>query len=184
MANDLTKLPKEVVIDLINTDNGTSLTSALVSLGVPIVATGGLNTSVTVTAAPGSGYKGSQTVTYNRLALQADIADKFLAQTATPPRDLIFQIGDAKKISDIIPELNTRLNINLTVDDFIDGDLPAFAGTVNESHDVQVVAHQDSLCYTSSLTFTLKAEEIELSSVITTTALNGLVYTPPAVPGA
>lgn len=174
--SDLTKLPKQVMIDLINTDNGSSLTDTLLDFGLPTAATGqspARNTELTVSAKAGSGYTGSVVVTYNRLGLTTDIL--------TPSgKDATFIAGDALKIKDIIPELNALLNINLTDDDYIDGDLPTFVGGIpNETLDVVVVANANSLCYTGSLTFHLKSDEIELSSVITITQLNGLTYVPP-----
>jgi len=179
MANDLTKIPVAVILDLINTSNpGQSFTQEMLQFDLPIVDTGSKNTSLTVTAEDGSGYKGSVVIKYNRLHLTTQIASVYVAAGAG--RDMVFMVGDATKISDIIPEINARLGINLTADDYVDGNLPAFSGTLNEVHDVQVVANADSLCYTNSLTFQLKSEEVELSSVITTTELNGLTYAPPA----
>lgn len=174
--SDLTKIPKQVMIDLINTDNGSALTDALLDFGLPTAATGqtpARNTELTVTAKAGSGYTGSVVVTYNRLHLTTGIL--------TPSgKDATFVAGDKLKIKDLIPELNALLNINLTDDDYVDGDLPTFVGGIpNEEHDVSVVAKADSLCYIGSLIFKLKSDEIELSSVITITQLNGLTYVPP-----
>lgn len=178
MANDLTKIPVEVIVDLINATNGTSFTSSMLTFDPPVVNADGKNTSVTVRAANGSGYKGFVVSLYNRLHLTNDIATPF--QAAWPSRPLEFLLGDATTIADLVPELNQLLGINLTPDDFVDGPLPEFTGAANESHPVQVVAKADSLCYTGSVTFTLKAEEIELSTVITQLTLNGLTYAPPS----
>lgn len=95
-------------------------------------------------------------------------------------RNLEFPVGNATKIADIVPEINSRFGINLTAADFIDGDLPAFVGTANEVHDVQVIANADSLCYRGSFTFQLKAEDVLLSTVIVEKVMNGLQYAPPA----
>lgn len=174
--SDLTKIPKQVMLDLINADNGSALTDALLDFGLPTAATGqtpARNTELTVTAKAGSGYTGSVVVTYNRLNLNTGIL-------VPSGKDATFVKGDAVKISDIVPELNALLNINLTADDYVDGDLPSFVGGIpNETLDVSVVAKADSLCYIGSLVFHMKSEEIELSSVITVTQLNGLTYVPP-----
>lgn len=174
---DLTKAPKEIMLALINTDNGTTLTDALIDFGVPTAATGetpARNTELTVTAKAGSGYSGSVVVTYNRLHLQNDVL------TASG-KDATFGLGDATKIADFVEELNTLLNIKLDPTDFEDGDLPVFEGLPNEVKPVQLVAKQDSLCYIGSLTFNVKAEDIPLSSVLTITELDGLTYVPPVV---
>lgn len=175
--SDLTKAPKAIVLDLINTDNSLALTEALVSFGLPTVTAGETpdkNTTLTVSSVPGSGYTGDVVVEYNRVAM------------ATIPvisgKSADFQLGDALKISDIIPEINALYNINLDVTDYVDGDLPVFTGTLNEEHEVQLVAAADSLIYIGSLTFTLKAADKELGTVITITALNGLVYEAPPAP--
>ena len=176
---DLTKAPKEIMLALINTDNGTSLTEELLTFGLPTAATGQnptRNTVLTVTAAAGSGYSGSVDVTYNRLHLQNDVL------TASG-KDATFGRGDATKIADFIEELNTLLNIKLVPEDYEDGDLPEFEGLPNEVKAVQLVAKQDSLCYIGSLTFNVKAEDIPLSSVLTIIELNGLTYEPPVGQG-
>lgn len=173
--SDLTKAPNAILIDLINTDNSSSLTEALVTFGLPTVAGGASparNTELTVSAAPGSGYTGSVLVTYNRVGLST------LPVISTRPAE--FQLGDAVNISDLIPEINALYGINLTPADYVDGPLPTFTGELNEEHDVQIVAGADSLVFFGSLTLTLKAEDKDLGTVITITALNGLTYVAPA----
>lgn len=173
--SDMTKASKDVVLALINGDNGKGLTYSVIDIGLPTVATtGSKNTNVTLSAKTGSGYKGSQTFNYDRLHLTTAIL--------TPSgKDATFILGDAKKIKDIIPELNALLSINLGDDDYVDGDLPTFTGGVaNEEHDVQVVAKNDSLAYIGSLTFKLKADDIDLAEYLTVTDLSGLTYNPPA----
>jgi hypothetical protein len=181
MADNLTLAPKEVLCALINRNNtaqGAALTPALVDFGLPTQSAGAKNTDITVTAVVGSGYSGAEVINYDRVHLQTDVADAFVASGAG--RDMVFAVGDATLISEIVTELNARLGINLTADDFVDGSLPEFTGAANEELDVQVVAKADSLCYRGSLTFKLKAEDIPLSSVIVTKVLNGLTYAPPA----
>lgn len=173
--SDMTKPAKDVVLALINTANGKGLTFEEVQFGLPTVATTGTkNTVLTLTAIQGEGYVNSQTFNYNRLHLTTAIL--------TPSgKDATFTLGTAKKISDMIPGLNALLGINLGVDDYVDGDLPTFVGGVaNEEHDVQVVAKNDSLGYIGSLTFKLKADDIDLAQYLTVTDLDGLTYIPPA----
>lgn len=165
--SDFTKAPKQVLIDLINKDNNTSLTDQLISFGLPTAATGTnptRNTDLTISAIPGSGYRGSVDLKYNRVQLNDFVGDK----------DLTFILGDATKLSDLIGEINALLTINLTEDDYQDVTLPAFQGTANETHEVQLVASSDSIVYLGSLTIKIKGEEIELGSVVTTRELSGL----------
>jgi hypothetical protein len=182
MADNLKLPPKEVLCALINRTNaavGAALTPELVSFGLPSQASGGTyNTDITVTAVEGSGYIGAEVINYNRLHLQAEIADAFVA--SGQDRNLEFSVGNATKIADIVPEINQRFGINLTAADFTDGDLPEFTGVANETHNVQVIANADSLCYRGSFTFILKAEDVLLSSVIVEKTMNGLTYAPPA----
>jgi hypothetical protein len=172
-VSDFTKLPQQIVIDLINNDNSTALTPDLLTFGLPTAATGDnptRNTELSLTAKAGSGYKGSVTVKYNRVDLS----------TVPGARSVVFPKGDATKIADLIPEINAAYQLNLQPEDFVDGDLPAFAGQPNEQHDFQLAAGADSLCFINSVTLTVHADDIDLASVITTQELNGLVYTQPA----
>ena len=181
MADNLTLPPKEVICALINAQNvatGAAFTPELLEFGIPSQSTQSRNTDLTVTAVEGSGYVGDVVLNYDRLHLQTQIADAYVASSAE--RNLVFPVGNAANISDMIPEINARLNINLTPDDYTDGVLPSFTGVPNEELDVQVVVKADSLCYRGSMTFKLKSEDIELSTVIVNKTLSGLTYQAPA----
>lgn len=182
MSDNLTLPSKEVLCALINRENvgtGSALTPELVTFGVPSQnpGSGARNTDITVTAVNGSGYTGDQTVNYNRLHLGNDIGAAYVA--SGQDRNLEFPKGDAVKIADLIAEVNARLAINLGPEDYVDADLPAFEGEPNETKQVQIVAKADSLCYNGSITITIKAQDIPLSTVIVNTNLNGLTYAPP-----
>jgi len=170
-TSDFTKAPDQILVDLINADNGTALTTALIGFGVPTAATGGSpvrNTELEVSAKAGSGYKGSVVVQYNRLNIQ-----DFVGVSATPD-GLELPVGDATKYSDLIPEINTALGVNLTEADYVDGDIGEWQGVPNEEKVITITITADSLCFIGSLTLTLHAEDIELSTVITSLVLNGL----------
>lgn len=170
-TSDFTKAPDQILVDLINADNGTSLTTALIGFGVPTAATGASparNTELEVSAKSGSGYKGSVVVLYNRLQIQ-----DFVNSTDFPD-GLSLPVGDATKYSDLIPEINTALGINLTAADYVDGDIGVWQGTPNEQKVINIPMKADALCYLGTLQLTLVAEDIELSTVITTLTLNGL----------
>lgn len=180
MADNLTLAPKLVLCALINRENsavGAALTPELVVFGLPNQSVATRNTDITVTAAEGSGYIGDVVINYNRVHLQTDVGNVYVA--SGPDRDLVFPVGTATKIADLIPELNSRLGINLTADDFTDGNIPPFEGLPNEEVSVQITAKADSLCYRGSITIKVKAENIHLSEVIVNKVLNGLTYAAP-----
>lgn len=170
-VSDFTKAPDQIVVDLINHSNpGAALTPALLNFGIPTLATGETpprNSELELTAAVGSGYKGAVSVQYDRLNLQG-----FVAAGAT----LELPIGNATRFSDLIPEINAALGINLTANDYNDGDLPEFEGTPNEVQEATLIVNADSLVYLGSLVINLIAEDIELSAVITNLVLEGLNY--------
>lgn len=173
MANrDFTKAAQQILLDQINEDNGSSLTPALVTFGAVAVDNGGVrNSKINAAANQGSGYSGSVDFLYNRV----DVA------TIPGARPTVFQVGDATHLSDLIDEINTAYQLALTVDDYIDVLIPAFPGTApHETQTIDLVAKGTSLIYLGTLTLTIDANDIPLSSVITTTTLNGLTYTQPA----
>lgn len=178
MANDLTKVPKQIILDMVNAKTGKGFTEASFTwAGLPVVEATGKNTSLTLTAVVGSGYKNDRVIRYTRPHLGTDVGAVFVASGVG--RDLVFSVGDALKIADLIPEINTRLGINLTVDDYIDADLPTFTGALNETHDVQIVVDADSLIFTGSITITVKAEDVDLATAIPDVDMDGLVYAAP-----
>lgn len=173
MANvvtDFTKAPEQILLDLINNDNTSALTTAQVTLGTPSTSGGAENTSVTLTAVAGSGYSGSQTVTYNRV----DIA------TVPGSRPTEFPVGSATKISDMLPQINAQYQINLTAADIVDATLPTFDGTPNEVKTFELVMAAGALVYLNQVTLSIHANDIPLTTVITNTALNGLTYVQPS----
>jgi hypothetical protein len=181
--SDFTKASKALLLDLVNTSgitNGKVLTEGLVDIGLPIETTGTnppKNTTITFTAKEGSGYTGAVTVQYNRpnLAEHTKWADG-------TDMELVFTVGNAVNIADMLPEINAQLLTNIDPSEIVDGPLPTFTGELNEEHAVQLVADADSLAYRGSLTFILKAEDIDLATVITNQTLDGLTVVPRAKP--
>lgn len=171
-VSDFTKAPKDIVVDLINHDNvGANLTPELLTFGLPTLATGETppaNTDLEVTAAEGSGYVGSVVVQYNRLQLQDFVTARGITGGLRLP------VGDATMFADLIPEINLALGINLTPEDYVDGEIGEWAGEPNETKEITIPVNADSLVFLGSLTLTLEAEDIPLNSVITTTLLSGL----------
>lgn len=170
-AQDFTKLPVEICLELIKQTNVTAsaLTTAMLTYGLPTVDTGERNSIVTITAVPGSGYKGSVDMHYNRV----DIA------TVPGVRSKTFPVGDATKLSDLIPEINLAYAINLGPEDYDDVDFVAFPGIEpNETQDVPLSVNIDSLVFIGTLTIKVASEDIMLSSVIVNNVMNGLTYEP------
>ncbi len=173
MANrDFTKSDIQILIDQINEDNTSALTTSLVNFGAVAIDGGGIrNSNITATAAGGSGYTGAVLFKYNRV----DLA------TVPGARSTEFQVGDAVNLSDLIEEINVAYQLNLTAADFVDAAIPAFPGEEpHETQTIDLVAKATSLIFRGTLTLTVDANDVALSSVITTTTLNGLTYTQPA----
>ncbi len=170
-AQDFTKTPEEICLEMIKQTNSTAsaLTTGMLTYGLPTVDTGDRNSIVTVTALAGSGYKGSVNMHYNRV----DIA------TIPGSRSKTFPIGDATKLSDFIPEINEAYAINLSPEDYTDVDLVEFPGVnPNETQNVALVINPDSLCFIGTLTIIVMSDDILLSSVILNNVMNGLTYEP------
>jgi hypothetical protein len=174
--SDFSKLPQEIIFDLINEQNGTALDNTMVELGLPTVTTtaGALyNTDMTVTSLPGSGYTGQVILGYNRL----DVQGFLFGETLT------LGIGDAENFADLIPEINLKLRTNITADDYIDGSIVTQAGPweglPNETKQITIQMNPDSPVFIGSLTLSLTADDIPLSSVITKPVMEGLNYPEP-----
>ena len=178
--SDFSKLPVQIVFDLINEQNNTHLDPSLVELGLPTVTTtaGALyNSDITVTAIEGSGYSGSVVLGYNRL----DVQGFLFGET------LLLAVGDAENFSDLIPEINLKLRTNITADDYIEGSIleagGEWEGLPNETKQITIQMNPDSLVFIGSLTLTLHAEDIPLDSILLTISMDGLNYpTAPVVP--
>lgn len=173
-VSDFTKDPEQIVLDLINNDNTTTITEAQVTFGLPSAAPGEtppLDTQLTLTAVALSGYTGSQTVTYNRVPFS----------TVPGSRSTTFALGAAVNISDLVTAINAAYQLNLQPADFVDGALPTFTDEEpGETLPFDLVAGEDSLVFSGTVSLLVQRNDIALSSVITTTALSGLVYTQPA----
>lgn len=168
-VSDFTQSSSKIVLDLINEDNNTSLTPGNVTLEIkPDVTPASRNTAVEIAAVPGSGYVGTMTLEYNRLDIQ-DFVDLY------EPAGFEIVQGEAVTVADLMPEINQAMAINLVEDiDFFDQLFAEWAGEPNETQLVNVPIIADSLVYTGTLSFTLKANAIPLASVITVTVMDGL----------
>lgn len=175
MATDYTRDEIDVVIDLIRRDNSNkALSNVMVTFGNPNVFTPteeiNRNTMVVGTARPGFMYRNSQSFYYNRVPLT-----KFVEPGVT---NLDFDPDGKLKISDILPELNERLNINLEADRIIDSGLPVL-GDQEVSVDVQIQVLPTSMVYLGNLLVKLKRADNDLVVAIPDPILDGLVYAAP-----
>jgi len=167
---DLTKPPGQLIIDLINNDNGTELKADELSFGIPELATGRHNSKVKATATENSIYSGSVTLHYNRIDIGLIPQD----------RSTVFEISDEVNLSDIIPEVDARYQLKLTPVDYIDAPLPRFLGNVpHEEKVVDLVAGPASLVFINKLKLTIERPAIDLRDIIKTLILNGLTYIAP-----
>ena len=133
---DLTKPASQLIIDLINASNGTSLIPDSFSFSAPSESKlKRTNTKITLTPLQGSPYDpGSVTVKYRRIPLNEIINNN----------QVILDGNQLVHIADLIPQLNAAYQINLTTDDFIDGVIPA---VLSQSEFVSIAANPQSLIY-------------------------------------
>jgi len=115
-VSDFTKSPEEVVIDLINFDNGKNFTPATlrivdVPLAIPKSPPIFRNTEIVVTAPVAVKKRGQARLWYNRIDLN----------TVPANRSTVFETPTKiTKLSEVIPAVNERYRINLTPADYID----------------------------------------------------------------
>lgn len=150
MPIDYTRGEINVVIDLIRQDNlNRPLSPGQVTFGSPsifIPVTGvDRNTVVRATAIPGRGFRNSQTFYYNRVKLE-DFVDGDL------PDQLVYDIDGEATLSDLLPAINERYSINLTVDRIINKTLPEF---VDGQADVILGVVPASMVYIGTITLHL-----------------------------
>lgn len=168
MATDFTKSASQILIDLINESNATSLTVADVTFSAPVVeASGTRNTGITITAVANSGYTGFRDLTYDRVDLAA----------VPGSRSNVFHLGSAATAWDLLPAINAAYGINLTSDDVENDPMPAFSGTdPQEAEPFTLRAKAGSLVYRGSVLLSIDGNDVDLATLITTTELNGLNY--------
>ena len=170
VITDLKKLPKQIIVDLINYDNDTSLEVELLTFAKPVVTNSKFNTSLVISSVPDAHYVGSVTLKYDRIDIRTVVGDK----------SVNIPIGNATKLSELIPKINAHFGINLTPDDYINSDLPTLDSNVDEIKSFNITMHPHSLIYLKDLNLYAVKSELLLSSVITRRILNGLKYIEPA----
>lgn len=175
-VSDFTKLPEAILIDLINFDNGTSLTPSLLSFGSPHALANDThlrNTSLQVTANPISNYTGSVVVYYNRIDLSV----------VPGVRSVDFLLPDTvSMVSDIIALINSRFSIRLTSADYQNDTLTELTDSFVQ---LAILAEPTSLVWINSLNIRIKravSSTVDLSNLLTVRDLDVFVYVPPVTP--
>lgn len=106
--------PKEVILSILNQSSGTAVEVSDVDFGVPQRATGGAplrNTKLVISPKSNSGYYGNKVIWYNRI---------HISELGT----ITVNKGTSTLYSQLIPAINTKYGIYLSVDDIVDGPLP------------------------------------------------------------
>lgn len=166
--SDFTQGPEKILFDLIKHDNPSNgFAEGMVTYGIPTsneTDLDGRNTDITLSAIEGSGIVGSRTVTYRRLRLEGFITEP----------DFVLAKQDFTKLSELIPQLNDELNINITADDFNEADIPVFDGTAGEEHEITITFKANSLIWIGTHVLTVRGDDIDINLVIPTDKLSGL----------
>jgi hypothetical protein len=172
---DYKRPPAELVIDLINKDNGTKFTTEQITFGIPkLTLNGRHNTEVIVKATARSYFTGQTKLKYNRV----DIAD------IPGDRSTVFEINTSieTQLSDLIPAIDARYDLALTPEDYVNIPLPAIGAGVNEQDVVILKAALTSLVFINELNLQItRAGQVLLSTVINHPMLIGLFYNKPAL---
>ena len=173
---DYTLPPEQLVVNLINNDNGTEFTPNMLVFGIPVLLYKGKhNSKVKVSAAAKSRFTGSTFLTYNRV----DLEDVAIGKSTLFDVDARTQ----KKISDLIPAIDARYSLKLTPADYVDGPLPAITDEVVGQETVELVAANTSLIFINKLILQIElAGQIMLIKIIKNIYLSGLKYIEPVLP--
>lgn len=175
MQSDFTKREVEILIDLIKADNGgKALSPAQITFGLPYAYTPTAqiprNTVIVGTAVEGGLYEGSQTFYYNRVHL-----DEFVEWGVT---NLTFVVNEERYFTDLLPEINQRLNIRLEEERVYNALLPDFSPGKPQIATIRLEANPDSICYLGSININLVNSGIDLKDLLWDTSLSGLTYEP------
>ncbi len=169
---DFTQTPEQILTDLINYANKSTLVSGLLTFGLPTAAAGTdpiTNTDLVIGAVAGSPWVDTQTVHYNRLniaGIKASLSN-------------VFVIGTASRLSDLIPRINALYGVNLQAVDYVNASLPSFTGTWLEEYPINLVAGVNSLLWTDALTLVIEGNPVSPSVPIMNPNLNGFTYFQP-----
>ena len=180
MATDFTKPPRDILVDLINETNGTALASVDLDLGevapLPIEPLPGQETPpvtlACILAKPGvdSVFKGETLLMYRRIHIAR-------ALLGLPP--FVATRGSAEKVSDLLPQINTRFGYNILVEDVVDADLEPSVDAEEEVPFTLSIA-PESLIYVGSIQFVVVGETpVPLDTAVSEIELPGFLPVSP-----
>lgn len=170
--SDLTQSGPTLVYQMVNTANATlpngPLSASNSTLGTPNATGSTPNTSIQISATAGQGYTGNVTVNYARLDIDTDVFSVLAPSGAT----VINAGGTMAHVSDVVTALNAAYNLNLQQSDVSNWSSALSLADDAGSATIQIAA--GSLVYLGSLVVTITQQQYALSSVVTTTNLDGL----------
>jgi len=169
---DYKKPPEELVVELINKDNGTKFTTTQISFGIPKSIRGKHNSELVVQATKGSYFTGKVKLKYNRIDIE-DIPNR---------QSRLFLVNGETTLADLIPAIDARFNLNLTPADYINIILPTTGNGPNEKEHFFLEAAETSLVFINKVRLEIeRAGQVILSTVLKNLVLSGLVYTKPVL---
>lgn len=127
----------------------------------------GSNTSVEVSAVGNPQIVGVQSILYNRVDLGTAV-DPIAGETGT-----VIAIGMETTIHEIVPQIAAAFGLVLSVEDVVDGPIPA-ADEVTEVITASVVADAGSFAWIGSREFKFTRSEIQVASLIPNNVDSGL----------
>lgn len=148
------------ILALVNSEAKSPFTSSQISIGEPAAsnAVAFANTTVVVTALPGSGYLGTCNLYYSRIP----VSSVFVTTTQW----LLGSITTATTLSALLPQINTLYGTYLDVTDIVDQPVPV--GTTK----LTITIAATSYVYQPGTQVQLE-NTVALTTAIATTALNG-----------
>jgi len=158
----LAKSGSELILDLINAENGSTITEDQIVFGEPTASTEDGNTGLNVAAAEDSPWNSFVDVKYDRLDLATLFGDQ----------DVSVSVPKEATAADIICHLNFTYDLNFKVDEF--DLLPQEDGAIPEPYKLRAKAN--NLAYTGEFPLFVDLERMPLSARILVTDLDGFGY--------
>lgn len=161
---------KQRLLDMINAENGTSVTFDQVSFGAPVEYVGPegdqRNTTIQVSGVASGGHYGVKPFHYRRVDLVKTFTGRHpvaVVRSGVPP------------LKEIIDSLNARFGIEMLPDDFI------LTDAVDGATEVTLTVIQDSYFWLpGSLVVELEVQMVEIPADVFAPTIGGFEYSPVA----
>lgn len=150
--NDFTKDPQQIIVDMLNAANGTTLRVDQLSFGVPTVnsaADAKRNTRLVIAGVPAQGVEGSIEVQYNRVAID------------TVPGVRLRDFSEVTSRAELVAAINARYAINIT-----NSDCDLVGPMLDYNTPVSLPMLDSSLIFTGALQLQVSGETEDLSNLI------------------